>query len=224
MKNPSAKTVRVAVKAAVIAALIIAAYIYLPFTGPEDLRRIVKGYGAAAPIIFIAITVFKPILFFLPSLGLTIVAGTLFGPFWGTVYVAIGGAGSTVIGFYGTRLFGRERVKGLISEKSRLFAIDEKMTRDGFRATLTLRAFNLPWDIVSYAAGLSGMRFKDFYLASLLMLVPTSFVYTYFGSTVTSVNSPRFFVALGGIFVFGMLPHLYKRFRKNPPEDSSDKG
>jgi len=224
MKNPRAKIVRMAVNAAVVATLISLAYIYLPFTGPEDVRRIVEDYGAAAPVIFIVITVLKPLLFFLPSLGLTIVAGTLFGPLYGTVYVAIGGAGSTVIGFYGTRLFGRERVKGLLSEKSRLFAIDEKMTRDGFRTTLMLRAFNLPWDIVSYAAGLSGMRFKDFYLASILMLVPTSFVYTYFGSTVTNVRSPQFFGALALIFVFGMLPHLYKRIKKKPPEDTCDKG
>ncbi|MBI5970696.1 MAG: TVP38/TMEM64 family protein [Deltaproteobacteria bacterium] len=221
MKKPRAKTVRFALNAAVIAALIIIAYVYAP--GPEDVKKTIAGYGAAAPIIFIAITILKPLIFFLPSMGLTIVAGTLFGPFWGTVYVAIGGAGSTVIGFYGTRLFGRERMKRILSERTRLFAIDEKMTRGGFRTTLMLRAFNLPWDIVSYAAGLSGMRFKDFYLASLLMLVPTSFVYTYFGSTVGSVNSPQFFGALALLFVFGMLPHLYMKVRKKPPEDSSGK-
>mgnify|MGYP001578111798 FL=1 len=206
-------------KAASIIGLSILAYIYVPYTSPDEITRLMERAGTIAPAVFILVTAVKPAIFFLPSLGLTIVAGTLFGPLWGTVYVIAGGAVSTIVGFYMTRLFARGRIKeflaGNVYGRHRLLRLDEKMTTSGFKTTLMLRAFNLPWDIVSYGAGLSGMRFKDFYLASLAAIVPVSFIYTYFGSSIMHVNTPGFYLSILLVLLSGALPHIYKRYMKN---------
>lgn len=49
-------------------------------------------------------------------MGLTVVAGMLFGTVWGTLYVVIGGAFSTLVGFYFARWLGRGVVEKLIEK------------------------------------------------------------------------------------------------------------
>ena len=216
--NNQAHRIGIAVKALVIAASIAAVWLWFPYTNAEEVTKAVASAGAAGPIVFIVITVFKPVIFFLPSLGLTIVAGTLFGPVYGTIYVVIGGAGSTIVGFYTSRWLAGERLRRFLSSRKHLVSLDERMCNAGFRTTLMLRIFNLPWDVVSYAAGLSSMRFRDFYLASLIAIAPVSVIFVYFGSTVTQAGSAGFFIALALIFVTGALPHIYKRYFKRQVE------
>jgi len=215
--NKPVVSIQAVIKVLAIAGAAVAVWKWFPYTNPDEITKAVASAGAAGPLVFIAITVLKPVIFFLPSLGLTIVAGTLFGPVYGTIYVVIGGAGSTVVGFYTSRWLAGERLRKFLASRKSLMRLDERMTGHGFRTTLVLRVFNLPWDMVSYAAGLSSMRFVDFYLASLVAIAPVSVIYVYFGSTVTHAGSAGFFIGLALIFVTGALPHIYKRyFRKKP--------
>ncbi len=197
------------IKALIVLLLIALTYLYVPYQSPEDIKLFINGFGASAPLIFIVICAIKPVIFFLPSMGLTIIAGTLFGPIYGTLYVVIGGAGSTVIGFYMTRMFGRKTIERLFKNWQGMLEMNEKMKTNGFKTTLYLRLFNLPWDAVSYSAGLSKMRFKDFYIASLIALVPNSFIYTYFGSSILNPTSPGFIISLSVIIILGSLPYIH---------------
>jgi uncharacterized membrane protein YdjX (TVP38/TMEM64 family) len=215
-------------------ALIIAFFVFLsvgvlflfPVTEPEEMVRLIGRAGWAAPVVFILITALKPVLIFLPSMGLTIVAGLLFGPYYGALYVTIGGVASSAIGFYVARRLGRHRVEKFIKGKHLLATADEKLEKEGFKTVLLLRIFNLPWDMVSYSAGLSKMGFKDFFLASLIMLPPTSFIYTYFGGSVRDPISVEFFVSLGAIILMGAIPYILDRLKrgKNDKQDKIDRG
>lgn len=199
-------------KALIVLLLIALTYLYVPYQSPEDIKSFINGFGASAPLIFIGICAIKPVIFFLPSMGLTIVAGTLFGPIYGTLYVVIGGAGSTVIGFYMTRMFGRKTIERLFKNWQGMLEMNEKMKTNGFKTTLYLRLFNIPWDVVSYSAGFSSIRFKDFYFASLIALVPNSFIYTYFGSSIFNPLSPGFIISLSVIIILGSLPYIFKNY------------
>lgn len=198
------------VRAVIALLFIILIYLYVPFQNPDDVKSFIRSFGAAAPIAFIIICILKPVIFFLPSLGLTIVAGTLFGPWYGAIYVAIGGAGSTVVGFYMTRWFGRKWIEQFLKGRERMLKVDENMEKAGFKTTLMFRLFSLPWDMVSYSAGLSRVKFMDFYIASLIALVPTSFIYTYFGSSIFNPLSPGFIISLSIIIILGSLPYIFK--------------
>lgn len=196
------------------AALAVAVFLWAPGLGPAELKAMINDAGVLGPIIFIVICAIKPVFFFLPAIGLTVVAGTVFGPFYGTVYVAIGGAGSTAVAFYFARFFGRGTVEKLISGRKRLVDIDGKMATDGFKTVFMMRLFNLPWDLVSYSAGLSAIGFRDFYLSSLILLIPSSFIFTYFGSKITDPFSSGFIIALLLIIVMGSVPFIVKRVRR----------
>ncbi|TLD41712.1 MAG: putative DedA family protein [Candidatus Jettenia ecosi] len=197
----------------IIAISIFCIYLY-PYLNLHKIGIFVKENRIAAPFIFILLTALRPILFFLPSMGLTIVAGMLFGAVWGTVYVIIGGVFSTLIGFYFARWLGRGIIEKLV-EKNKLFKRVEKRSRGcGKNAVLYMRLFNLPWDMVSYWAGLSGINFKDFYIASMIPLVPISFLYTYFGSHMFAPTSAGFIISVSMLFAMGATPYVKARFMK----------
>ncbi|MFQ5901089.1 MAG: TVP38/TMEM64 family protein [Thermodesulfobacteriota bacterium] len=188
-------------------------FLYLPHPEPQEIQHFLQRFGTVAPLVFILICIIKPVIFFIPSMGLTVVAGLLFGPFYGTIYVAIGGAGSSAVAFYLARKLGRQSIERFIKNRKRLLEIDEKMEKEGFKTILVLRLFNLPWDIVSYSAGLSKMRFKDFYLGSLILLLPISFIYTSFGSSIRNPLSSGFLISLTVIIALGGIPYLINKVK-----------
>ena len=195
-----------------IAALLV--YRFAPGLSPAELRAFVHSFGALAPIVFIIIVALKPILFFIPSLGLTVIAGTMFGPFYGTIYVSIGAAGSTAVAFYFARILGRRGVERVVSGSKKLLNFDNNMEQNGFRTVFFMRLFNIPWDLVSYSAGLSKMPFRDFYLSSMILIIPICFIYTYFGSTVEEPLSPGFIISCAVLIGLGSMPFIFKALKK----------
>lgn len=202
------------VKIAVVLAISILCIIFYPYLTPQNISAFIEQYSVTAPFLFIAICAARPVLFFLPSMGLTVVAGVLFGAFWGTAYVVIGGVLSTAVGFYFAKWLGRDIVKRLLEKNKQLGEFERKSKENERNAVLYMRLLNLPWDLVSYWAGLSGIRFKDFYIASMIPLVPVSFLYTYFGSKIFTPTSMGFIVSLAIIFIMGSIPYIQSRIKK----------
>lgn len=201
-------------KIVTVLAISILCILFYPYLTPQNISAFIEQHSTTAPFFFIVICAVRPVLFFLPSMGLTVVAGVLFGAFWGTAYVAIGGAISTAIGFYFARWLGRDAVKRQLEKNKLIREFEKKSKEHGGNAVLYMRLFNLPWDLVSYWAGLSGIKFKDFYIASMIPLVPVSFLYTYFGTKVFTPTSMGFIVSLAIIFIMGSIPYIQSRVKK----------
>jgi uncharacterized membrane protein YdjX (TVP38/TMEM64 family) len=200
------------IKLITVTLIIILCIQYYPHLSPQNISAFIKGNSISAPLIFIVICTIRPVLFFLPSMGLTIVAGVLFGAIWGTIYVAIGGAFSTMVGFYFARWLGRNTVERFARMNNRIRQMDEWAKQHGKSSVLSMRLFNVPWDMVSYWAGLSGIQFKEFYIASIIPLVPISFLYTYFGTQVFTPTSAGFIISLSIISIMGAMSYIKYRF------------
>jgi len=84
----------------------------------------------------------------------------------------------------------------------------------GKKAVLIMRLANMPWDIVSYWAGFTSMAFRDFYGASMVVLIPISFLYTYFGTQIFAPKSIGFIVSLTIIAIMGSIPYIIKYRKK----------
>ncbi len=197
-----------------IVLLIVIGLLLYPHMNPEDITAFIKQNQITAPLIFIIICTIRPVFFFLPPMGLTIVAGILFGAAWGTLYVSIGGAFSTIVGYFFARWLGRDAIKRITQFDKRLKQMDEWSQRYGKNAVLTMRLFNVPWDIVSYWAALTGIKFKSFYIASMIPLLPISFLYTYFGSKVFQPASLGFIISLLIMIILGATPFILWKLKK----------
>jgi uncharacterized membrane protein YdjX (TVP38/TMEM64 family) len=143
------------------------------FTSSERLREWVQGWGAWAPIVFIAIQAVQVIVFVIPGEVPQIAGGYLFGAWEGTILSVTGILLGSAASFFLARALGTPFV-------SALFPRDQV---ERFRALLISRGARviffllflipgIPKDILCYVAGLTPMRFPFFAAASTLGRLP----------------------------------------------------
>ncbi|WP_420264104.1 TVP38/TMEM64 family protein [Candidatus Magnetominusculus dajiuhuensis] len=202
-------------KAAVIAALVVFCIMYYDRLNPAGISAFAAEYGGTAPVVFIAVCALRPLLFFIPTMGLSIVAGLLFGAFNGALYVAFAGVLSSMTGYWFARWIGRDAIVRLTGVSEALRRLDRWAAENARRAVLSMRLFQLPWDIVSYWAGISGVGFRDFFIASMIPLLPVSFLYTYMGSKILTPLHGGFIAAVMAIAGLGALPHVIKKLKNS---------
>ena len=160
-------------------------------------RALAAAAGPAGPLVFAAAYVLATLLA-VPGGPLTILAGVLFGPVLGSA-TAVGAAtvGATAAFALGRRL-GRDRVEALLERRTgRLQRLDRWMTGRGFAAILLLRLVPVvPFNMLNYVAGLSGVRPRDYVPATAVGIIPGTVVYAALGGTVHDPTSPAFVVAV----------------------------
>lgn len=149
---------------------------------PETIRDTVVSLGYWGPLLYILGNIVRPFFFF-PAIVLAVAGGLAFGPLWGTIYLVIGTNIGAALCFGASRLLGREWLNRYRPAWAPLEGLDDRVARHGFRTILALRlAPVLPWDAVSFLAGLSKVRFWPYFSATMLGSVPGAIAFSYFGS------------------------------------------
>jgi uncharacterized membrane protein YdjX (TVP38/TMEM64 family) len=170
----------------------------------EDLykttQNIVQRSGVWTPAVYVLFYSFRSLVFFPASL-LTIIAGVLFGPWYGLLYTLIGENISANVSF----IVGRYLMSDLeeyVHKKSRLFSrIITQIQGKGFLAVLLMRLAYLPFDLVGYSSGIFKLNQKDFALGTLLGTIPGLMAYTFLGSSFIDAN----FLLWGAIILVASL-------------------
>lgn len=158
-------------------------------------------------------------LFGLPGSALTLAIGGLYGVIPGFFYNIIASNLAAGAGFFGARYLGRGFVSRFLKGKWKGF--DEKAAGHGFRLIFYLRLVPLfPFNGINFGAGLSKIRFSDYALASLLGMIPGTFVYTYFAASLLSgaagaKEKVTFHLVLSTVLLvlLSLLPPIIKRLR-----------
>jgi uncharacterized membrane protein YdjX (TVP38/TMEM64 family) len=105
--------------------------------------------------------------------------GLTFGVVWGGLLTVAGQTLAAAICFWIARALGRAPVEALAGRFG-LEAVDGWFTRWGGRGVLLLRLVpGISFDVVSYAAGLTGIGFAPFLLATAVGVAPQAFLYAY---------------------------------------------
>ena len=181
----------------------------------KDIQTYVNSFGKLAPIIYIIIFALVPLTLF-PDSIIAIAGGLIFGLVKGYIYTAIGAILGATLSFYISRKLGRNFVKKLTKEK--LDNVEEMINSNGFFIIFMLRLIPLfPFDIISYGAGLTSVKYKDFILATFLGTIPGILVFTNLGAQSVNMGSGSFFLSLGALvllFIISMV--LKKKFIKIP--------
>ena len=134
-----------------------------------------------------------------PASLLTLAAGFLYGPLWGTLLVSPVSVLASTLAFLLGRSVARERIKHRIEQNPRFAAVDAAVGQNGFKVVFLLRLSPIfPFTLLNYALGLTRVRLRDFVLASFLGMLPGTFLYVYFGSSVASAAALAGGKAAGG--------------------------
>lgn len=179
---------------------------------PERIKAVLENAGSLAPLVLMLFMALAVMITFIPSLPLNIAAGAYFGPVLGTVYCAAGALGGAVAAFLIARYLGREYIARYLSGHINFCpqCSDRLLTKVIFACRLLpIISFKL----VSYGAGLTMMSVRAYSLATLVGMLPITFVYNYFGSTILAAS--RGTVAVLGVLMVSFLflfPRLIERY------------
>ena len=165
-----------------------------------------EALGAWGPLAFLALYVIGSIAF-IPGSVLTLVAGAVFGLWRGVLIVFTGAVLGSSAAFAIARTLGRARVTSWLARDERIAAVNRAVAGRGVTVVLLLRLSPIfPYNVLNYALGLSGIRYRDFLLGSIGML-PGTFLYTYYGKIIGDVTAlvagtapprgPEYYVLLG---------------------------
>jgi len=150
---------------------------------------------------------------------LTLAGGFLFGSVEGTLFVNIG----ATIGAGFAFLFARYIIGAKLQEKysQQLEKFNKELTENKYQYLFSLRFLPIfPFFLVNFLAGLTKVDFKTFMITTSLGIIPGSFVYTYAGSQLSSINALSDIFSkeiLSAFLLLGfltLLPILVKKFRK----------
>ena len=145
---------------------------------PGNLRDLLDEFDPLAKrLLYIGGYILGTVLF-LPGTLLSFLGAVLFGFWEGTLYTWIGATLGATAAFLLAKALGRDYVNSLL--KGRMQALDERLRAHGFLGLLIMRLVPLfPFNGLNYGAGLTAIRFRDYFLATVIGLLPGIFVYQF---------------------------------------------
>lgn len=151
----------------------------------QAIKSYILSFGIWAPVISYIIMLFQSIVAPLPSFVITFVNAGLFGWWQGAILSWIGTLSGATLCFWVARFFGRE-VVSKFTTKGALVRVDKFFNRYGKYAVIMARLLPfVSFDVVSYGAGLTAMRFWSFFWATAIGQLPVTIVYSYVGGMLT---------------------------------------
>jgi uncharacterized membrane protein YdjX (TVP38/TMEM64 family) len=202
--------------------LVIAAVFALRFTGAarylhqDELRVLIHGYGALAPLIYMLFYTVAPALF-LPGLPITIVGGIIFGPLWGVVYTITAATAGACVAFLISRYIAREWIEQKL-RSPRWRQLDEGVEKHGWKIVAFTRLIPLfPFNLLNYAFGLTKIRFLHYAVTTFFCMLPACIALIVFSSSLLDLMRGRisitFIIGLGLIVLVSLVPILYNRYK-----------
>lgn len=162
----------------------------------EAVRSAVAASGPIAPLLYIPAAALLAAIF-VPGPLLAAGSGFLFGPVLGT-FVTLGSTATTaVIAALIGRRAGRDSARALIGAQWAQ-RIDTQIRRRGLWAVVGQRFVpGISDALASYAFGAFGMPLWQMAVGALIGSAPRAFVYTALGASISDLNSPLAYVAIG---------------------------
>lgn len=172
------------------------------------LREWIAGFGPWAPAVFIGGYV-AAVVAFVPALPLTILAGLVFGPLWGTVYTSIASTAGACLSFLLARYAARGLVARWMEPYPALGRIDRAVARHGARIVMITRLVPIfPFNLQNYAYGLTSIGFGAYALTSWLCMLPATVAFTTAAGAVVAgawdVRRMLLLLGVAGVLIVGL--------------------
>jgi len=180
----------------------------------KNFRGFILSYGDLAALCFVILFSLKPILVFVPTSILSIIAGSIFGPFTGLCLCMISSFFSSTLAFFLARFLGKPFVDKTIG--GRALKLDENIGENGFIIILLMRlSIIFPYDALSYACGLSKMKYRDYILGTMIGILPEITVYSFMGNNITHPFSAKFLLPLVLVICLAVISYfVYKKSKE----------
>ena len=169
-----------------------------------------RSYGNLAIVVSFTLMVLQSIAAPIPAFLITLSNAAIFGWWQGAILSWSSAMAGAALCFFIARVLGRDAVEKLTS-KGAMESVDVFFEKYGNRTIVVCRLLPfVSFDFVSYAAGLTNMRFWSFFIATGIGQLPATIVYSYVGGTLTG-GAQKLFVGLLTLFALSILIGVAKR-------------
>jgi uncharacterized membrane protein YdjX (TVP38/TMEM64 family) len=203
-----------------VLAVFLATILVLWRTGTLDrlrdgagLEQAVMQLGPLGPLLIIGLMTVAIVMSPIPSAPIALASGVAYGHYWGALYVAIGSETGALIAFTVSRLIGYDALKSWLGARLSTGALHRFITSQNALMGVVFVTRLLPFlsfDIISYAAGLTPLRTWRFAVATLLGIIPASFLLAHFGDELASGDWQRAGLTALALGFITLLPVAWK--------------
>ena len=179
----------------------------------DDFERWMRDLGAVGPIVYMVFFALSMVIAPIPTTPAPIAAAAAWGAVEGALYTLIAGAIGASLCFYIARRWGRRVYEHFLPEKM-VLEIDRLADKLAVRVLIVTRLFPmLGPDVVSYAAGLTPIRYYHYLLISVVFSLPSVILVSVIGENVREDRAVAA-AGLGLLAAFMIVPFLYFVVRK----------
>ena len=174
----------------------------LGWLSPQRLADLVRGSGWWGALILVGLVVVMEMLW-LPRMWATVAAAMLFGTVRGALIAFAADTTTALLCFFIARGVGRGWVERLVAERPKAKRVVELLVER--RGAVTIAVLRLVpvahYTLVSYLAGLVGIRPRSYIIGNTLGLIPAVVVLAMVGGSALRPTSPMFLISMGLLLV-----------------------
>lgn len=179
----------------------------------KAMRIYLHSFGIWAPIVSVALMVLQALAAPLPAFVITFANAWVFGWVWGAVYSWTGAMIGASICFWIAKVYGRPVVKKMVGKKS-LEMSDDFFAQYGRYSVIIARLIPVvPFDIISYAAGLTTIGFWEFFWATGIGQLPATIIYSWLGENMSTSAKYAFWAVCGFLVLLFFSLAVKKRIK-----------
>ena len=167
------------------------------------LSDMIKEHFVLAALIYIGITVVACVALALPGVTFAILAGILFGPWWGTLFCLIATTAGAIIAFIIGRFFLQDSIKPMVEKNKTLkrLLFDDVGKSDIVLLAITRLVPIFPYNIQNFAYGITDMSLSHYSLYTFLFMIPGGALYTIGTAGFTSDGNKLLYFGIAGILL-----------------------
>ena len=144
------------------------------------LSDMIQEHFVLAALIYIGLTVVACVVLALPGVTFAILAGVIFGPWWGTLLCLIATTLGAIIAFIVGRFFLQDSIKPMIAKNALLKKV---LFDDAGRSDIVLLAITrlvplFPYNIQNFAYGITDISLAHYSLYTFIFMIPGVALYT----------------------------------------------
>lgn len=170
----------------IIAAILVLNHIFgwsRYLSDSENLRflsSMIQEHFVMAALIYIGLTIIACVVLALPGVTFAILAGAIFGPWWGTLFCLIATTLGAIIAFVVGRFFLQDSIKPMVAKNATLKRV---LFDDAGRSDIVLLAITrlvpiFPYNIQNFAYGITDISLAHYSLYTFVFMIPGVALYT----------------------------------------------
>jgi len=198
---------------AMILLTVIAIPLITSYNNPEQFKAYIDGFGTWGFPIMLLIQIAQIVVALIPGEIIELVAGTIYGWFWGTLFCCLGILIGQFLIFKTVKFLGRDFVNNVAGSKVMnkfKFLQDEKKLKSVIFFLFFIPG--TPKDLITYVVPLTKVPMRDFLIITLIARIPSVISSTYAGSAIADRDYMMLVIVYAAILIFTVCGALIYHF------------